>query len=56
MEWSAPFAIGREIGEPNLITVDIGGTTAKASLIEHGEVRVTAEYRIERDAGTRGIR
>ena len=43
------LAIGREIGEPNLITVDIGGTTAKTSLIEHGEVRVTTEYRIERD-------
>src|SRR5262245_20653097 len=42
-------AVGAEVGEPNLITLDIGGTTAKTSLIEGAEVKVTTEYRIERD-------
>jgi N-methylhydantoinase A len=42
-------AIGNAIGLPNLITLDIGGTTAKCSLIDHGEVKITTEYRIERD-------
>src|SRR5262249_3560643 len=37
------------VGERNLITLDMGGTTAKASLVEGGEVKVTTEYRIERD-------
>ena len=43
------LAIGLEIGERNLITLDIGGTTAKTSLIEGAEVKVTTEYRIEQD-------
>jgi len=42
-------AIGNAIGMPNLITLDIGGTTAKCSLIDHGEVKITTDYRIERD-------
>ena len=41
-------AIGAAIGEQNLITLDIGGTTAKASLVEHGELRLTGDYHIER--------
>lgn len=40
--------IGRLLGEENLITLDIGGTTAKASLVERGALRVTSEYSIER--------
>jgi N-methylhydantoinase A len=40
-------AIGRAIGEPNLISLDIGGTTAKCSLIEGGESKTTTEYRVE---------
>ncbi|HEY8341550.1 MAG TPA: hydantoinase/oxoprolinase family protein [Calditerricola sp.] len=39
--------IGELIGIPNIITLDIGGTTAKTSLIENGRVKVTTEYRIE---------
>jgi N-methylhydantoinase A len=42
-------AIGRAVGLDNLITLDIGGTTAKCSLVDQGEVKVTTEYRIERD-------
>ncbi len=41
-------AIGSLIGEENLITLDIGGTTAKASLVEQGAVRLTGDYHIER--------
>lgn len=40
--------IGRLVGEENLITLDIGGTTAKASLVERGEIRLTGDYHIER--------
>ncbi|MED5408385.1 MAG: hydantoinase/oxoprolinase family protein [Pseudomonadota bacterium] len=38
--------IGTQLGEPNLISFDMGGTTAKASLIEDGQVEVTAEYEV----------
>ncbi len=37
---------GRRIGRPNLITFDMGGTTAKASLIENGAVETTPEYEV----------
>src|SRR5271167_1132296 len=37
---------GRELGLPNLISFDMGGTTAKASLIADGEIAVTAEYEV----------
>lgn len=39
--------IGRMIGDDNIISLDIGGTTAKCSLIEGGEVRITTDYRME---------
>jgi N-methylhydantoinase A len=47
-------AIGRLLGEQNLITLDIGGTTAKASLVERGTVRLTSEYHIERTPTSAG--
>ena len=40
--------IGELLGEQNLITLDIGGTTAKSSLVERGSVKATSEYYIER--------
>lgn len=40
--------LGQIIGEANIIAFDVGGTTAKCSLIDNGEVKVTTEYRIER--------
>lgn len=40
-------ALGRKIGEPNLIALDIGGTTAKTALIRNGQARITTNYRIE---------
>jgi N-methylhydantoinase A len=45
--WGAA-ALGRLILEPNIVALDIGGTTAKCSLIEAGEVRVVSDYWIER--------
>jgi len=41
--------VGQLTGETNLITIDVGGTTAKTSLIKGGEARVTTDYHIERD-------
>ena len=39
--------IGQLIGESNVISLDIGGTTAKTSLVENGVPRITTEYKIE---------
>jgi N-methylhydantoinase A len=39
-------ALAERVGEPNLITFDMGGTTAKAALIEHGEMGQTDEYEV----------
>jgi N-methylhydantoinase A len=41
------IAIGRLVGEENIISLDIGGTTAKSSLVQRGVVRTTTEYKIE---------
>jgi len=40
--------LGKMVNEENIISMDIGGTTAKCSLIDRGQARVTTEYRIER--------
>ncbi|MDQ3412171.1 MAG: hydantoinase/oxoprolinase family protein [Chloroflexota bacterium] len=40
-------ALGRLMGTPNLITLDIGGTTAKTSLIAGGEVTITTDHKLE---------
>jgi N-methylhydantoinase A len=39
--------LGERIGEANVLYLDIGGTTAKCSLIENGEPKTTTEYKIE---------
>jgi N-methylhydantoinase A len=41
--------LGEIIGEKNVIAFDIGGTTAKCSLISNGEVKVSTDYYIEKD-------
>jgi N-methylhydantoinase A len=41
------IALGHMIGEPNMIALDIGGTTAKCSLIDRGSAKVTTDYKIE---------
>lgn len=43
------IALGRLTGDRNMIALDIGGTTAKCSLIHEGVARVTTDYRIEWD-------
>lgn len=40
-------AIGELIGERNIISLDIGGTTVKSSLVENGVPKITTEYKIE---------
>ena len=39
--------VGQYVGEPNIISLDIGGTTAKCSLVEEGQPKITTEYKIE---------
>jgi N-methylhydantoinase A len=38
--------VSRRLGLPNIITLDIGGTTAKTSLIEGGQLTRSAEYEV----------
>jgi N-methylhydantoinase A len=51
--WGAA-ELGRQIGEPNVLALDIGGTTAKCSLIENGQVSIMTDYWIERDRTSAG--
>ncbi|MEM7696244.1 MAG: hydantoinase/oxoprolinase family protein [Pseudomonadota bacterium] len=51
--WGAA-ELGRLIDEPNLLALDIGGTTAKCSLIEGGDVRIMTDYWIERSRKSAG--
>lgn len=39
--------LGEVVGERNIVSLDIGGTTAKCSLVEDGQLRITTDYRIE---------
>lgn len=39
-------ALARRMGQGRLITFDMGGTTAKASIIEDGEVNRASEYQV----------
>ena len=43
----AAARLGRTLGESNMITLDIGGTTAKTTLIDEGIMRITDLYEIE---------
>ncbi len=45
--WGAA-ALGRLIGAPNAIAIDIGGTTAKCGLITGGQVKLNTNYMVER--------
>lgn len=46
--------LGGVIAENNLIVLDIGGTTAKCTLVDNGEVRITTDYFIERTRSNPG--
>jgi len=51
--WGAA-ELGKMIGEDNVLALDIGGTTAKCSLIENGQVKIMTDYWIERDRTSAG--
>ena len=51
--WGAA-QLGRLIDEPDVIALDIGGTTAKCSLVENSHVRVMTDYWIERSRVSAG--
>jgi N-methylhydantoinase A len=51
--WGAA-ELGKLIGEHDILALDIGGTTAKCSLIEDGEVRIMTDYWIERSRKSAG--
>ena len=51
--WGAAELV-RLVGEHNVLALDIGGTTAKCSLIENGQVRIMTDYWIERSRKTAG--
>ena len=51
--WGAA-ALGSMLGEQNLIALDIGGTTAKCSLIYNGRVQIKTDYSIERNQVSAG--
>ena len=47
-------AIGELIGESNLLTLDVGGTTAKTTLIHKGQLRINSDYFIEKSTFSAG--
>lgn len=40
--------VGKAVGTSNIITFDVGGTTAKTSLIDSGRMKINTEYSIDR--------
>ena len=46
--------LGGLIGDANIIALDIGGTTAKCSLIDRGNIRIVTDYWIGRDGRSAG--
>lgn len=47
-------SLGKLLGLDNVIAFDIGGTTAKCSLIEDGNVAITSQYMIGKDSKSAG--
>src|SRR6185503_2813012 len=50
----AAQALGQLIGENNLIALDVGGTTAKCTLVHQGKLDIVTEYHIERTSTSPG--
>ncbi len=46
--------LGRLLGDPDVLALDIGGTTAKCSLVEGGRVKIMTDYWIGRSRQTAG--
>src|SRR5262245_26756567 len=42
----AAALIGRQLGLDHVLSFDMGGTTAKAALIERGQIQTTSEYEV----------
>ena len=40
------YYLAKRMGIPDVITLDMGGTTAKAAIIEHGEISRSPEYEV----------
>ncbi|MEM9108160.1 MAG: hydantoinase/oxoprolinase family protein, partial [Pseudomonadota bacterium] len=51
--WGAA-ELGKLIDEPNVLALDIGGTTAKCALIENGQIKIMTDYWIEKDRTSAG--
>jgi N-methylhydantoinase A len=51
--WGAA-ALGQIIEEPNVIALDIGGTTAKCGLISGGHIKINTDYMIGRTSTSAG--
>ena len=47
-------AYAQQVGESHVITLDIGGTTAKCALVHAGEVRITTDYHLEKSTKSAG--
>ncbi len=47
-------ALGKLIGIDHIIALDIGGTTAKCSLIDNGRISITSQYMIEKSSLSAG--
>jgi N-methylhydantoinase A len=45
---SGAVRIGADVGDADILYFDVGGTTAKCSLIRHGRPQLTPSYRLER--------
>ena len=43
---TASAHLGSLCGHPNLISFDLGGTTAKAGVVQHGKPRITHDFRV----------
>jgi len=52
--FSGAAELGRLLGIPNVLALDIGGTTAKCSLIQDGQVKIMTDYWIERTQTSAG--
>lgn len=46
--------LGRLVGDKNLIGLDIGGTTAKCSLLKDGHIKINSDYYIEKTEKSAG--
>ena len=51
--WGAA-ELGKMIGERNVLALDIGGTTAKCSLIHDGQAKIITDYWVERTRTSSG--